>query len=663
MKKLFRLTKMLLVAAGLCVGVSAWADATTVYERGAGTAWSDADPSTWTGTTGDGYSVTKGDAELVYALNFENLGRYAYEYSHSLTTTDDYKVTMNAVWAAGSPTGMVNASNSYLQLGNVKLRLYGQNSKLTIQIGNSDAVDLMVGSADNNNSTLRSKDFNVTITINKKTKVVDYSVSCSAWNSGTAVTGSGVLTDASVSSVVIGYDRGGQQLKSFSQALKSINITEEEDVTATADYTVKYVAVINEVETEIKDSAVRTGAVGATTSILESDKNSITYNDVKYLYSADDASTKTIADGKSTIVKVTFVEAPTYTYNVTDNLGNTLAGGSAYQGNDAFFYVPYYAFKDNKFYKTPSLSSGTLSYGQSKIPSISANTEITVTYVEEESTNVVFFSEAEKLTGITTFEDGYTQVRMSNGKVGYYATQTAFVNLPAGIYTLTTSTRSGSTTFYAGTVGEGRQVASISSSGAVETITSDPFVLTEASDIYTSVGTESKYFDYVIIRKVGEATIATSLGANGISTFASSYAINADGISGATAYYASSVAGDYVTLTEATGNVAAGTGLILKGTANAAVTIPVAATGDAIDGNKLVGCATATEVTTPNANYYVLVNNGDKAEFQSLSGSYTDNKVTIPAGKAYLNASASPRMLQALPPSAAKQWPTAATTT
>ena len=35
-----------------------------------------------------------------------------------------------------------------------------------------------------------------------------------------------------------------------------------------------------------------------------------------------------------------------------------------------------------------------------------------------------------------------------------------------------------------------------------------------------------------------------------------------------------------------------------------------------------------------------MVNNGAGVEFQSLTGSYTDNKVTIPAGKAYLNVAA-----------------------
>ena len=72
---------------------------------------------------------------------------------------------------------------------------------------------------------------------------------------------------------------------------------------------------------------------------------------------------------------------------------------------------------------------------------------------------------------------------------------------------------------------------------------------------------------------------------------------------------------------------------MLKGTAGATVTIPVVASGEALSGNKLVGCTSETKLAA-NAAYYVLVNNGGTAEFQSLS----ENGATIPAGKAYLNA-------------------------
>lgn len=136
---------------------------------------------------------------------------------------------------------------------------------------------------------------------------------------------------------------------------------------------------------------------------------------------------------------------------------------------------------------------------------------------------------------------------------------------------------------------------------------------------------------------VVNASVAT-IGATGWTTFASPYALDLSGMTASTgdvaAYYASAVDGEGVTMTPtASSAVAAGTGLMLKGTAGATITIPVAASaGTAISGNKLVGCTTETGLDA-NDSYYVLVNNGGTAQFQCLN----ENGATIPAGKAYLN--------------------------
>ena len=65
---------------------------------------------------------------------------------------------------------------------------------------------------------------------------------------------------------------------------------------------------------------------------------------------------------------------------------------------------------------------------------------------------------------------------------------------------------------------------------------------------------------------------------------------------------------------------------------SATITIPVVASGTAISGNLLVGCTASTTLEV-NDSYYVLVNNNDTPEFQSLA----EHGATIPAGKAYLN--------------------------
>ena len=123
-------------------------------------------------------------------------------------------------------------------------------------------------------------------------------------------------------------------------------------------------------------------------------------------------------------------------------------------------------------------------------------------------------------------------------------------------------------------------------------------------------------------------------------TFASAYPLDLANLpSGVSAYYAATdaVGVGYVTVTQKSDEaVAAGTGLLLKGTASETYSIPVAASGtDISSGNLLVGCTSETVLAadaTSGYNNYVLVNNSGTAEFQSLVA----NGATIPAGKAYL---------------------------
>ena len=137
--------------------------------------------------------------------------------------------------------------------------------------------------------------------------------------------------------------------------------------------------------------------------------------------------------------------------------------------------------------------------------------------------------------------------------------------------------------------------------------------------------------------RLAQIGVVATIGATGWTTFANPNALDLSKMTASEgdvkAYYASSVGTGKIVMTSTTSEgVAAGTGLMLKGTAGATVTIPVAASGDAISGNMLVGCTTETPVDA-SASCYVLINNGGTAEFQSLK----DNGATIPAGKAYLN--------------------------
>ncbi len=277
-----------------------------------------------------------------------------------------------------------------------------------------------------------------------------------------------------------------------------------------AKYTVKYV---DESGNDIKDATKGTGEPGASITLSDTEKSSFYNNDKtkKYVYKSDDSAGKTIAGNGTTVVTITFKEATTYNYSVVDNLGNELANGNAFEGDNVTFYVPYYAFKGGKFYQSPTLSSGTLSYGQGTLSAISANTNITVTYTEEANTKVVFYSEAEKLLGVTVQNDGFTNIRMSNGAAGYFAEPTQVTSLQPGVYTLTAATRAGTTKF---TVNGSKEILNLTSSGSVVTATSEEFVISNESAIVATAGNASNYFDYVIIRKVADYVATEDLTIN-----------------------------------------------------------------------------------------------------------------------------------------------------
>lgn len=141
--------------------------------------------------------------------------------------------------------------------------------------------------------------------------------------------------------------------------------------------------------------------------------------------------------------------------------------------------------------------------------------------------------------------------------------------------------------------------------------------------------------------------VSTTIGATGYSTFSCPVPLDFSGVSGLTAYVATSVTDGAVTLTPVT-NAPANTGLVLKGTADESYNIPVTASAKAPELNMLVGCIVSTTVAedaTSKFNNYVLVKEGGTAKFQSL----VENGATIPANKAFLNAgaySAAARSLQ-----------------
>ena len=120
----------------------------------------------------------------------------------------------------------------------------------------------------------------------------------------------------------------------------------------------------------------------------------------------------------------------------------------------------------------------------------------------------------------------------------------------------------------------------------------------------------------------------------GYASYAMCLPLDFSGVEGLTAYYATELNGSKVVLKKAT-SAAAGQGVILKG-AEGTYTVPVAESGDALDGNLFKGLLGQTEVaaSTDDTHHYVLATGNEGVGFYNLASS-----TTVPANKAYLETS------------------------
>ena len=417
-----------------------------------------------------------------------------------------------------------------------------------------------------------------------------------------------------------------------------------------ANYTIKYV---NASSASIADDAVVESYVGAVVT-ASSDKvpTYIWKNDVKYKYASGNDELTVSGTEEDDVITLVYNEAPKYNYSLTafngeDELGE-IVSGQLYEGESTYAAYPKAAYFGGKWYEATSGQGTAYNYYN-----VSAEFAEKVSYTE--SDRIDYFFENENFTVVNKRDDGYVPDRASNhsavrvGANGYIYTPA----LAAGIYTITVcknNSNSGTATLAIGirdsegnVIATGKNAQQTQSSNyvesSVEEITVPEGSMIQLSNTYN--GNNNMSVDYIILTKTGEANISATIGDKGWTTFASPYALDLSNLEGATAYYASAVGESSVTMTSTeSAAVAAGEGLMLKGTAGATITIPVVASGTAIDGNLLKGCTVET-VLAANASNYVLVNNEDAAEFQCLD----EKGATIPAGKAYLNAGEGARSL------------------
>lgn len=623
------------LAAMLCAPTVCKAESTTIYERGTTTPWSDADISAgWSTPTSGTLSV---DGGLTYT---SVAGKGNSTSTLPLKVTANSKITVKAVWNVGSATGY-NAQKSkskqtysIFSIGDLKFRFYGSDWYSTVQVGDDEAVKLS-GLSD------RNAVWTIDATIDQATGAITYSVATS-----TNKTASGTLThpNGTYSSLIFG--QGGNSASwPNTTVLTSVDVSEEQQSVTKADYTVKYVCD----GAELKTASNYQGVVGQKVTLSASDKNAITTEDgTRYIYTSDDAASTKIASNGTSVVTVNFHKARTAKLNVTYNVNGTTsttttALAETDEGSTAWSYAYplYMKGADGVYYK----ADNTESFGESGTFTDGETIDHTVTYSTADN-QIVFYSEAEDAAG--------TDFTHSNGATGAVKAQNktnrglALGTYPSGTYEVTVAV----------TARADRQLAVRDASS--EDATANQLAITDGKSLGEQTLTvvlpeektlvlngrnadnksnQSADFDYVIVRKTGEATTTVNVNTTSLlASYSSAYTVTVP--EDVTIYKATAANTTTVTLQKVdTKVVPAGQGVILYSETGGDKTLSYGGTaGESLFSDNLLKATGAAAVTATGSEYTLV--KGQTA-FAKVAAD-----VAIPAGKAYLNVeNASAKMI------------------
>lgn len=487
-----------------------------LYQRGGSfTAWSDADLTEWVPNKADYGTVMVNDVATPKVtrtadgdgLAFNSLGGKASagfaantaatvcHFTKTLTGSEvpagNTLLTYKIVWAAGSPTGSANSTYSYVKMGDVVFRFYGQDKRTDVIIGSTTTTLANAGKT-------RNGTYTITVTVNRQSKVVTY-----IFEEGSKKDeGFGMSEAADFNTIEYGIG-GKMPYWSISSSIVSISLTEDA-APASANYTVNFVDGNG---VSLKEAETRAGTIGDAISLLPSDKTPFfTAEGTKYFYKSDDSEGKTVlADGSATVT-VTYRQAEVYSYlarGVYEDHDLVFADGTVQEGESVKIYPPKYILLDG----TTTLLTHSKSLEQTITPDADGYAAEVAYSVYKN--NVVFFSEAENVNHLTkTIDDVYCKGRMSGG-AGAFASgvKVAVASIPCGKYKMT-----------AGAMGEtelqftANDEVILTASGSANTNverTSGEFTLSERTIIYLEPGgsagrttSVAKAVDYLFVEQI-----------------------------------------------------------------------------------------------------------------------------------------------------------------
>ena len=623
MKKFYLLTKTLLVAALLMVGANAWAVVTPVsqdYSSGVAD-WTSGNTGRYTVSV-DGYLTVNavGNGSNGATITGSTVSGKAasgddFESSDDFTMIFDLQLT----GANNGGNGHVSSFHIYDAANNASTSILSLNQTA------ASSTEWKINDASDKTVNLAKSTW-YTFQLSKKGALLYLTVTPTA--GGDAVFAQQAIAVKSskggLGNMVFMTDRYWAYLAIDNVVLRDWQSGDTPAGVSTT-YTIQY---RNESDVQIADDVVGNGMVDDVVSASAAQTVSKMYNEQKYIYKSGNNPITLVENAASNVITLVYRAAETYTYKVTSSLGTEIANSSNFEGEKVYVPYPRYELSAGSLYE-----AGRSDEWYRKNYTLTANVDETITYDDSSISNVVFYEEAENITGATATSAGNNMaVRSSNAQCGYTSSDLTLINLPAGNYKISGvmySNSSGGLTlhFQLGDETYDPNVTGSSNWGEFSKI----FTLASAADVkWLTSGDSKSALDYVYIQKLPDNVSATITSA-GYATYCSPYALDFSEVSGLKAYIITGTESGNTLALSAVKEVPANTGVLLEGEVGNYDIPVVASSSTDVSANKLVGVTAKKEIAAEAG--YVLMDEDAGVGF------YKNNKAfTVGANTAYLPA-------------------------
>ena len=271
-------------------------------------------------------------------------------------------------------------------------------------------------------------------------------------------------------------------------------------------YTVKYMCGT----TEVKPSTTGSGKPGDPITLSDTEKQNYYTSDgsAGYVYESDDSGSKTIAADGSTVVTVSFREAKVMTCKIKAMIDDAVADEMTcgdFEGKTTSVSYHQFILKDGRLYEAADENK------EYNLHFVMDGTDQEIDYNPTSFTNVVYFSEAEDISGMSWSQSANANIRCSFGTGAYNDGEAPVyvATLPAGVYRISAQVW--------GNTGETLKVALGENVLACETTGSRvayiaEFTINEETDLMIPVcGSSSKMLDWIFVQKTGDVEPAKDL--------------------------------------------------------------------------------------------------------------------------------------------------------